>query len=72
MYIRVEQEAGFAGEPEPSAVWFGSRRLAVHAIVDRWYGSDRRWWKLQTDDGFYVLRRTESTAEWELAAVARS
>jgi hypothetical protein len=38
-------------------VWFGERCLAVQAITDRWYGADRRWWKLETEDGLYVLRR---------------
>lgn len=72
MDIRVEYEPGFAGEPEPAVVWFGSRRLPVHAILDRWYGSDRRWWKLQTDDGPYVLRHDDASDQWELAAVPRS
>jgi hypothetical protein len=72
MEIRVEYQAGLAGEPEPAVVWFGERRLAVQAIVDRWYGTDRRWWKLQTEDGLYVLRRDDASGEWELAAVARS
>ena len=72
MDIVVEQAPGFAGEPEPTAVWFGSRRLAVVAIVDRWYGAKHRWWKLRTEDGLYVLRRAEGTCDWELAAVARA
>jgi hypothetical protein len=72
MDIRVEYEEGFAGEPEPAVVWFGSRRLAVHAILDRWYGMNRRWWKLDTDDGPYVLRRDEDSGQWDLAAVPRS
>jgi hypothetical protein len=72
MNIRVECEPGLAGEPEPAVVWFGSRRLAVHAIVDRWYGTDRRWWKLDTEGGLYVLRRADGTDEWELAAVPRA
>lgn len=72
MDIRVEYEPGHAGEPEPALVWFGSRALRVHAILDRWYGGGRRWWKLQTDDGPYVLRRDEGSGEWELAAVPRT
>ena len=72
MEIRVEYEAGHADEPEPAVVWFGKRRLAVHAIVDRWYGANRRWWKLDTDDGQYVLRHDRDRGEWELAAVPRS
>jgi hypothetical protein len=72
MKIRVEYEAGLAGEPEPAVVWFGSRRLAVNAIVDRWYGTNRRWWKLDTEGGVYVLRREDGSDEWELAAVPRT
>lgn len=71
MEIRVECEAGLAGEPEPAVVWFGSRRVAVRAIVDRWWGNGRRWWKLETDDGLYVLRRDEASGDWDLAAVTR-
>jgi len=59
-------------KPAPAVVWFGERRLAVQAITDRWYGTDRRWWKLQTEDGLYVLRRDDASGEWELAAVLRS
>jgi len=44
----------------------------VQAITDRWYGTDRRWWKLQTEDGLYVLRRDDASGEWEVAAVART
>jgi hypothetical protein len=43
MDIRVEYEAGLAGEPEPAVVWFGRRRLPVRSIVDRWYGQAQRW-----------------------------
>jgi hypothetical protein len=72
MDIRVEFGAATAaGEPEPVFVWFGKRRLAVRAVLDRWYGTNRRWWKLDTEDGQYVLRRDDNTGEWELAAVPR-
>jgi hypothetical protein len=72
MEIRVEYEAGLAGEPEPAVVWFGSRRLEVRAIIDRWYGTDCRWWKLDTDDGLCVLRRHDDSGQWEVAAVPRN
>src|SRR5512140_2633673 len=72
MEIRVEYQEGLEGEPEPAVVWFGERRLVVQAITDRWYGTDRRWWELQTEDGLYVLRRDDASGEWEVAAVARS
>lgn len=72
MDIRVEYGPGSAGEPEPAVVWFGSRRLVVRAIVDRWYGPRHQWWKLDTDDGPCVLRRDDDSGQWELAAVPRS
>lgn len=71
MKIRVESRPGLAGELEPAVIWFGSRRLVVTAISDRWYDADRRWWKLETEGGVYVLRRKDGSEEWELAAVPR-
>jgi len=72
MEIRVDCEPGLGGEPEPAVVWFGARRVAVHAILDRWYAPGLRWWKLQTGDGLYILRREEGSQAWELSAVPRS
>lgn len=72
MDIRVEYGEGRGGEREPAVVWFGKRRLGVRAVVDRWYGCDRGWWKLDTDDGLYVLRRDDASGDWELAAVPRT
>ncbi|AEG94063.1 hypothetical protein [Ramlibacter tataouinensis] len=71
MDIRVEYQASASGEPEPGIVWFGNRRVEVRSIVDRWYGSHHRWWKIETDDGLYVLRRDEASGDWTLAAVTR-
>jgi hypothetical protein len=72
MEIRVESKATDSGELEPEVIWFGRRRVAVLAVVDRWYGTDRRWWKVETEDGLYVLRRDDASGAWELAAVTRS
>jgi hypothetical protein len=72
MEIRVELQAGLEGQPEPAVVWFGKRRLTVLAILDRWYGTGQRWWKLETEDGLYVLRRAGDCGPWELAAVPRT
>jgi hypothetical protein len=72
MALHVECEPGPTGQPEPHAVWFGARRVAVRAVVDRWWGETQRWWKVDTDEGPYVLRLDEPTGTWELAAVVRS
>jgi hypothetical protein len=68
--MRVECAASAAdGCPEPASLWFGQRRVEVLSVVDRWYGTDRRWWKVETAEGFYVVRRDEVSGTWELAAV---
>jgi hypothetical protein len=72
MDIRVEYGGEDGGEREPAVVWFGKRRLGVRAVIDRWYGSDRGWWKLDTEDGPYVLQRDDASGKWELAAVPRT
>ena len=70
--IRVECTAGGPGSSaEPAVVWFGTRRVEVQAVTDRWFGSDHRWWKVETSDGSYILRFDESTGSWDLAAVVR-
>ena len=53
----------------PSVIWFGSRRVEVRAVTDRWFGTAQRWWKVETDEGAYVLRHDEAVGTWELAAV---
>jgi hypothetical protein len=72
MALRVESSAGPSGEPEPSVVWFGARRVAVRAVVDRWFAPATRWFRIDGDDGqLYVLRHDESSGEWDLAALTR-
>ena len=69
MVIDVEWGSGAAGDETPVAVRFGARRLAVVAVLDRWYGREQEWWKLDTDDGPFILRRDAASGEWTLAAV---
>ena len=69
MRLRVETSETRPGEFEPRVIWFGSRRVEVRAVSDRWDGTAHRWWKVDTDEGAYVLRRDEAGGDWELAAV---
>ena len=72
MSTRVECYAGYRGEQEPVAFWLGEQRLEVRAIVDRWFGPSRRWFKIDAEDGdVYVLRHDESTHTWDIAAYRR-
>jgi hypothetical protein len=70
--IQVECVApGPDGSADPAVIWFGARRVEVRAVTDRWFGSDQRWWKVETVDGTYIVRLDEATGTWELAAVVR-
>jgi hypothetical protein len=67
--IRVECYAGYRSEQEPLAFWLGERRLAVRAVVDRWFAPMQRWFKVDADDGnMYVLRHDEESGELGIAA----
>lgn len=68
MDLFVEVDAS-SGETRPSAVRFGTRRVAVNEVLDRWHGRDRTWWKVATDEGSYVLVHDDATGQWNLAAV---
>jgi hypothetical protein len=72
MAIRVECYAGYRDEQEPLGFWLGDRRLAVYAVVDRWYAPTQRWFRVEADDGnMYVLRHNETNGDWEIAAFRR-
>ena len=71
MDLRVECQEDAGGIAEPAVVWFGSRRVPIRAVIDRWYGPHHRWWKVDTEEGAYVLRRDEMSGAWDLAAVVR-
>ncbi|HEX2545891.1 MAG TPA: hypothetical protein VHL79_13485 [Ramlibacter sp.] len=68
--IRVECVPSDASDRgDPAVVWFGARRVDVRAVTDRWFGAEQRWWKLETQEGSYIVRLDEATGAWELAAV---
>ena len=72
MALRVESIAGPGGDLEPSVVWFGTRRVGVRAIVDRWFAPATRWFRVAGDDDqLYVLRHDQASGEWDLAALTR-
>ena len=72
MTMRVDCYAGYRGDQEPVALWFGQRRCAVVGIVDRWFSPMQRWFKVEADDGqMYIVRHDETMGEWDLAALAR-
>lgn len=69
MKVRVECYAGYRGEQEPRAFWFGERRLEVTAILDRWLAPNHRYFKVAASDGdTWVLRHDEASGDWTLGA----
>ena len=69
--LRVECASVECGDIEPRVIWFGSRRVDVCRVSDRWYGDTQRWWKVETAEGAYIVRLDSSSDTWELAAVLR-
>ena len=63
MAIRVECYAGYRGEQEPLAFWLGKRRLAVRAVIDRWFAPTQRWFKVDpttaTCTSFDTMRQAQ-------------
>jgi hypothetical protein len=57
------------GEARPRAIQFGTRRVGVNDVCDRWHGQDRTWWKVATDEGLYILVCEDASGQWSLAAV---
>ncbi len=69
--IRVEACEGHRGEPTPRCFFLGPRRVEVTEVVDRWLGSDRRYFKVRGDDGdVYILRHELLPDHWELTLFA--
>ncbi len=63
--------AGRAG-PVPAEAGLVRKPTRARALIaDRWYGPHHSWWKVDTEDGLYVLRRDDSSGEWALAAITR-
>ncbi len=65
--LRVECYSGYRAEERPEAFWLHDRRVAVRAILDRWYGEDHAYFKVIGEDGIrYIMRRDDGRGEWEL------
>ena len=72
--LRVECYAGYRGEEEPRAFYFGERRrVLVQEILDRWLAPDHRYFKVKgDDDAVYILRHDTLHNRWELTLFERA
>ena len=67
MKIRVECYAGYRGDEAPRRIFFDNRSIDVKEVVDRWFGPDHTYFKVQgSDQATYIIRQDISTHCWEL------
>lgn len=66
--VRVECYEGYRGQETPRRFYVRERPVEVLEVVDRWLSPDRRYFKLQTVDGTYILRHDTGADAWDLAS----
>jgi len=73
MHIEVECHSADSGESIPRRFFLGKHPVEVTEVIDRWLGSDHRYFKVQGDDGaIYLLRHDTIEWAWNLTMFARS
>jgi hypothetical protein len=59
--------ASTPGDAPPARFYLGERAVRVVEVIDRWLGTDDRYFKVKGDDGdLYILRHDRLDAHWEL------
>jgi len=67
MKIRVECYAGYRGDETPRRLFFDGRSVDVIETVDRWIGSDHRYFKVRgSDQATYIIRQDIPKHCWEM------
>ena len=67
MDLKVDCYAGYRGEETPRHLEIDGRLVEVVEVIDRWFGTDHRYFKVRGDDGAeYLLRHDEPADRWEL------
>ena len=65
--LKVECYSGYRGEETPRSIRFGSRKIEVKKILDRWLSPDHRYFKIMDeDDSLYIIRHDVISRNWEL------
>jgi hypothetical protein len=63
--VKVAAYSGYRANERPLYFVLDQMRLEVEKTVDRWYGTDHDYFKVQADDGrLYVLRWHRSLDRW--------
>ena len=67
MRVGVECRAGDGDEETPLRLRFGDQTVEVAEIMDRWPGTDHRYFKVMGANGaIYILRHDVDRDFWEL------
>jgi len=67
MNIRVECYAGYHGDETPRRLFFDDRSIEVAEVIDRWFGTGHRYFKiLGSDEATYILRQDILKHSWEM------
>ena len=72
--LRVETYSGYKADERPLRFWIGQRCYQIIEVLDRWYGPEDTWFRVQAEDGSrYVLRHSSHANEdfWTLDAFQR-
>jgi hypothetical protein len=65
--LKVECYSGYRGEETPRAIWFGSKKIEVKKILDRWLSPDHRYFKIMDEEGsLFIIRHDVLSQQWEL------
>ena len=71
MDVKVECYAGGKSAERPVRLRIGERRVEVASVLDRWYGPDHEYWKIQGSDGWtYLMRFDRAQDSWDLRSMS--
>jgi len=69
MKVKVESYSDAKGQESPSRFLLGTRAILVEAVVDRWYGEQACYYRIQGDDqNSYILKGPLEDGSWELVS----
>jgi hypothetical protein len=68
--IRVDCDPS---EQVPRRLWLEDRVVEIAEVLDKWLGSDHRYFKVRGDDGdTYILRHDLAADQWEMTLYRRA
>ena len=68
--IEVVAYSGYKANERPISFKWGDQVLGIINIIDRWYGADHDYFKVQADDGkIYIIRWDRYLDVWSLEKI---